>query len=95
MQSSAKKKIKAIITWYRMSGRHLDVDKKLQLLKLWKEICVEYEEYEIASALRTERARLIRALRFNNKGPRTYIQEFKLRLRVIWRKVKRKLFRTF
>ena len=32
-----------------MSARQLSNEQKLRLLKVWKEICVEYEEYEILS----------------------------------------------
>jgi len=90
MDKSTKVKIKTILTWYRMSKMHFSDEKKLKLLNVWKDICVEFEEYEIASSLRKERSDLLREIRFNNQGKRKFYYKIIIKFKVVKRKVKNK-----
>ena len=88
-KKEVKKKIKAIILWYELSSELLDDGKKLDLLSLWKNICVEFEEYEVASILRKKRSLLLREIRYKNNKGRTSIKTLLLRIKIYKRWVKR------
>lgn len=89
MHKSTKEKIDVIINWYRISGQNMSLEKNLELLRTWKAICIEHEEYEIAAELRLERARLLRAVRIFKYGKRTRVQKIVLKTKILIRKLKR------
>lgn len=89
MEKSQKKKAKAILKWYRISASEQGFDdkKKLALLDLWKEECINFEEYEIASYLNKERLKVIKSIKQKNREPRSLVKILLLRLRIIIRKI--------
>lgn len=90
-KKEARKKIKAILLWYKLSSNKLTNEQKLELLKVWKEICVEFEEYEIASSLRKKRNSLIKSIRIEKIKKRSILKVCKLLYRLLRRKLN-KLF---
>jgi hypothetical protein len=84
-----RKKIRAIILWYELSSKTMEDSMKLKLLNLWKNICIEFEEYEIASGLRRKRSLVLREIRHKKGKGRSPLQTMKLRLRIFKRWIKR------
>jgi hypothetical protein len=90
-KEKARKKIKAILHWYNLSSKKMTNEQKLELLSIWKDICVEFEEYEIASSLRKKRNALIKSIRKEKIGKRNFLKACKVLYRLLRIKIK-KLF---
>ena len=84
-----RKKIRAILAWYRYVAARLTLTKKLELLKMWTETCIHYEEYEMAMALRKARSNLLRSIRLAEKGQRTILGDIRIYFKIAIRKLKR------
>lgn len=92
MKELAKNKVRYILYRYQIDSKDLNIHLRLELLKRWIWSCVEFEEYEMASALKKKRNELIRSLRLVNIGSKHPIDRFLIKLKWSFRKFKRKLF---
>lgn len=84
-----QRKIKFILTWYSIEKRKLNTRQRLDLLKKWIVSCVDYEEYEMAIALKRERNKVMKTRRIEINGKRKLKDKIKLILKIISRKIKR------
>ena len=57
--SKADKKIEFIKSWYITECSNLSFGDKLKLAKVWIDICIKDEEYEMASSIKDERKKII------------------------------------
>jgi type III secretory pathway lipoprotein EscJ len=93
MDELAKNKIRYILLRYKVDSKDLNVTLRLELLKRWIKSCVESEEYEMASILKEKRNELLRAIRRARTGERHLFDDWIIKLKWVFRKFKRKLFR--
>jgi len=90
MKNLAKNKVKYILLRYQVESKELSAALRLELLKKWISSCVEFEEYEMALALKGKRNELIKDLRHARVGYRHFLDAVVLRLKWKIRKWKRK-----
>jgi hypothetical protein len=86
MSEAAQKKVDFILTWFRTEGGKFTFRKKIQLAKIWIEICTKNEEYEMAFALSKEKEKLMLEFLKNKRASRTLKQILWFK----WIKFKRK-----
>jgi len=58
--SQVEKKIKFIKAWYANECSKLSFGDRLKLARIWIDICLRDEEYEMAAALKEERQKVIK-----------------------------------
>ena len=58
--SQVEKKIKFIRAWYTNECSKLSFGDSLKLARVWIDICLNDEEYEMASAIKEERVKVIK-----------------------------------
>lgn len=58
--SQVERKIKFIRKWYRQECQNLEFKYRLKLARLWVDICIRDEEYEMAAAIKEERQEIVR-----------------------------------
>ena len=58
--SQADKKIKFIKTWYINECAKLSFGDRLKLARIWIDICLKDEEYEMAAAIKEERQKVVK-----------------------------------
>lgn len=58
--SQVEKKIKFIKAWYNTECAKLSFGDSLKLARIWIEICLKDEEYEMAAAIKEEKQKLIK-----------------------------------
>jgi hypothetical protein len=92
MKELAKNKVRYILYRYQIDSKDLSVHLRLELLKRWIGSCVEFEEYEMASALKEKRNDLIRSLRLVKVGHKHPVDRFFIKLKWSFRKFKRRFF---
>jgi len=92
MSSITKNKVNYIILRYKVESKDLSLNLRLELLKKWTLSCVEFEEFEMALALKNERHKLIRDIRFAKIGHKHPFDNFFIKIRWSFRKFKRKFF---
>ena len=66
--NDAGKKVKFIMFWYNSQSKKFNNIQRLELLRQWIDICVKYEEYEMASSLRKERCEIMKQYRKESRG---------------------------
>jgi hypothetical protein len=88
MNKDAAKKVSAILTKFRKESeiKKFDFRKKILLIRIWVDILIKAEEYEMAWALDNERNSLIKLRIKERQESRTTKQ----RMRYYWIKLKRK-----
>ncbi|MEK6829883.1 MAG: hypothetical protein AABY15_07220 [Nanoarchaeota archaeon] len=57
--SQAEKKVKFIKVWYTTECTKLNFGDRLKLARIWIDICLKDEEYEMAAAIKEERQHVI------------------------------------
>lgn len=77
--SQVEKKIEFIKTWYIQECTKLSFGDKLKLARIWTEICLSDEEYEMASAIQSEKKKVIKKHIKEKRSKRRFSQKF-----VIW-----------
>lgn len=90
MKELAKNKVRYILYRYQIDSKDLNVTLRLELLKKWIVSCVQFEEYEMASALKEKRFDLIRALRLTKVPEKHPVDKFFIKLKWLFRKLKRR-----
>jgi len=58
--SDIDKKVRFIKAWYKNECSKLSFSDRLRLARVWVNICLRDEEYEMASALKDERKKVIK-----------------------------------
>ncbi len=58
--SQIDKKIRFIRAWYNNECKKLSFGDKLKLARIWIEICLSDEEYEMAAAIKDEREKVVK-----------------------------------
>lgn len=89
MEELAKNKVRYILYRYKIDSKDLSLHFRLELLKRWIDSCVEFEEYEMASALKSKRNDLIRSFRLAKIGHKHPVDKFFVKLKWLFRKIKR------
>lgn len=90
MKELAKNKVRYILYRYQLDSKDLSAHLRLELLKRWIGSCVEFEEYEMASALKEKRNSLIRSLRLAKIGNKHPVDRFFIKLKWCFRKFRRR-----
>jgi len=60
MATQVEKKIKFIRAWYTNECNKLSFGDRLKLARIWIDICLNDEEYEMAAAIKEERQKVIK-----------------------------------
>jgi hypothetical protein len=89
--SQVDKKIEFIKAWYTNECAKLSFGDKLKLARIWTEICLKDEEYEMASALQEEKKKVIKKHIKNKRKKRKFSQKFMIWLYLCKRRVSSKL----
>jgi hypothetical protein len=88
-----RNKVNYILLRYKVESKDLSLNLRLELLRKWILSCVEFDEFEMASALKKERIKLIRDIRFAKIGHKHSFDNLYVKLKWYFRKFKRKFFR--
>ena len=91
MSSTTPHKIAYIIARYNFEKERLNNAQKMHLLNTWINTLTEFEEYEMASALLSQKIQLIRSLSVRKKKQRSILRVLRLRLRILIRKFRKSL----
>ena len=86
--SQAEKKVKFIIAWYTAECAKLSFGDRLKLARIWIDICLKDEEYEMAAALQGERAKVIKQHIKDKRSKRRFSQKFIIWLYLTKRKIR-------
>jgi len=77
--SQVEKKIEFIKTWYTQECAKLSFGDRLKLARIWIDICLKDEEYEMAAALKDEKQNVVKKHIKDKRSKRRLSQKF-----VIW-----------
>jgi hypothetical protein len=77
--SQVEKKIKFIKAWYNTECTKLSFGDRLKLARIWIDICLKDEEYEMAAAIKEERQNVIKQHIKDKRKKRRFSQKF-----VVW-----------
>ena len=58
--SNADRKVEFIIAWYKNECTKLSFGDKIKLARIWIDICIKDEEYEMAAAIREEKTKQVK-----------------------------------
>ena len=89
MDNLVKNKVKYILLRYKVDSKNLSINLRLELLKRWIKSCADSEEYEMALALKKKRNELVRDLRLAKIGERSFMDEFMIKIKWSFRKLKK------
>jgi len=89
MDKDGIEKAGAIIHKFRRESKQFDFKKKLMLIRIWVDILIKAEEYEMAWALDNERVYLVKMRVKEKRESRT----LKQKTRFYWIKLKRKFMK--
>lgn len=89
--SQAEKKSKFIKEWYARECANLSFGDSLKLARIWIDICLKDEEYEMAAAIKSEKQRIIKNHIREKRKKRSFSQKFIIFIYL----TKRKLFSLF
>jgi hypothetical protein len=89
MDKDGIEKAAAIINKFRRESKQFDFKKKIMLTRIWIDILIKAEEYEMAWALDNERMYLVRLRVEEKRESRTFRQKMRYR----WIKLKRKFMK--
>lgn len=89
--SQVEKKIRFIKAWYIKECASLDFSSRLKLARVWIEICLKDEEYEMAAAIKEERKNIIKKHIKEKRSKRSFSQKFIMFVYI----TKRKFFSLF
>jgi len=85
--SQIDKKIRFIKTWYQTECAKLSFGDSLKLARVWIEICLKDEEYEMASAISDEKQKIIKKHIKEKRRRRTFSQKFVVCIYLFRRKI--------
>lgn len=74
--SQAEKKSKFIKDWYALECANLSFGDSLKLARVWTDICIKDEEYEMAAAIKKERQKIIKNHIKEKRSKRSFSQKF-------------------
>jgi hypothetical protein len=86
MKDLAKDKIKYILLRYQVDSKDLKPSFRLELLKRWIDSCAEFEEYEMASALKRVRNDLVRSMRLAKVGHKHPVDRLFIKIKWVMRR---------
>jgi len=86
--SQVEKKRKFIRAWYRNECAKLSFGDRLRLAKIWIDICLKDEEYEMAAALQEARKEIIKKHIKEKRANRKVSQKIIIALYLFKRRVK-------
>ena len=73
--SQADKKSKFIKDWYVVECANLSFGDRLKLARLWTNICIKDEEYEMAAAIKEEKQKIIKNHIKEKRSKRSFSQK--------------------
>ncbi len=76
--SEASKKVKFIRNWYTTECANLAFGDRLKLARIWIDICLKDEEYEMAAAIKEEKQRIIKNHIRQKRSQRSFSQKLTL-----------------
>lgn len=86
--SQAEKKIKFIKAWYNHECSKLQFGDRLKLARIWIEICLKDEEYEMAAALKEEKQKMIKKHIKDKRKKRGFAQKIVIGIYLTKRKIR-------
>lgn len=86
--SQVDKKVRFIIAWYNNECSKLVFSDGLKLARIWIDICLKDEEYEMAAAIKIEKQKLIRKHIKEKKSKRRFSQKAIIFIYLTKRKIK-------
>ena len=89
--SQVEKKIEFIKAWYTQECAKLSFGDSLKLARIWIDICLNDEEYEMAAALKEEKQKVVKKHIKDKRSKRRFSQKFIIWLYLCKRKVSAKL----
>jgi len=72
----ADKKTKFIRDWYNTECANLSFGDSLRLARMWINICLKDEEYEMAAAIKEEKQKIIKKHIRDKRSKRSFSQKF-------------------
>lgn len=85
--SQVEKKIEFIKTWYTSECAKLSFGDSLKLARIWIDICLKDEEYEMAAAIKEERQKIVKQHIKNKRKKRRMSQKIVIGIYLLKRKV--------
>lgn len=85
--SQVDKKIEFIKKWYRDECLNLEFKYKLKLARVWINVCLKNEEYEMATAIIEEKEKMIKNHIKNKRRKRGFLQKLMIYVFLFKRKV--------
>ena len=73
--SQAEKKSKFIKDWYALECASLSFGDRLKLARMWTDICIKDEEYEMAAAIKEEKQKIIKNHIKEKRSKRSFSQK--------------------
>lgn len=86
--SQVEKKIKFIKAWYTNECTKLSFGDRLKLARIWIDICIKDEEYEMAAAIKEEKKKIIKKHIKDKRKTRTMSQKIVIGIYLTRRKVR-------
>ena len=85
--SQVEKKIKFIKAWYTNECTKLSFGDRLKLARIWIDICLKDEEYEMAAAIKEERQKVVKQHIKNKRSKRKLSQKLVIGVYLAKRKI--------
>jgi hypothetical protein len=85
--TKAEKKAVFIRGWYIDECSNLNFSNKLKLARLWIEICLKDEEYEMAQAIKEERDKIVKRHIKEKRRKRKFSQKLIVFIYILKRKI--------
>jgi len=85
--SQANKKVRFIKEWYNLECAKLSFVDSLKLARLWINICLKDEEYEMAAAIKEQKQKIIKKHIKDKKRKRSFSQKFVVFIYLVKRKI--------
>jgi len=86
--SQVEKKIRFIKAWYNNECAKLSFGDRLKLAKIWIDICLKDEEYEMAAAIKEEKEMMIKRHIKEKRKTRRFSQKFVILIYLMKRKIR-------
>lgn len=86
--SQVEKKVRFIRSWYNNECAKLGFGDKLKLARIWIDICLKDEEYEMASAIKDEKQKVIKKHIKDKRSKRRFSQKFIIFIYLTKRKIR-------
>jgi hypothetical protein len=85
--SKVDKKVRFIKAWYIKECANLDFSDRLKLARVWIEICLKDEEYEMAAAIREEKRNIVKKHIKEKRSQRSFSQRFVIFMFLLKRRI--------